>query len=499
MNNNTILKSNQEQIVASLIDSLNQIRINNLAEQLSKQAGDFESAIKSLTEAEAKILNGVINNGKGLGGPKGMHGFIAEIAECGVSNARRQILGKSANVVYKGDNGIADLTRDNLDLQLKFHEDKFSLDAIKDHMIKYPNFLENGKYQISKDEYEILIRLYKMPASEAGKLSMNADGCSYRQWKNVHKFFENNDIKIKDIEPSKLDYADVQKETYKATIDNEKKSINETNDERNSKIYDDNKASIEEGAKAAVFSAAIEGATTLALEIRKKHKEGKELADFTKDDWNDVLSQAGKGTIKGGVRGISIYTLSNMIPAVDVGNNLAALQIYSRKASVTASALTTAAFAVAEQLHLLRKGEISKTDFLWNAEVVCLDVSISALSSLLGQAIIPVPILGAVIGNTVGTMLYQMAKENFTAAEQKTMDSYLMRQKIVDKELAERYESYIETLKSSVSAYMMILEDAFSPDITVALNGSVQLALACGVPTDELLDTQDKIESYFLD
>ena len=499
MNSNTILKSNQEQIVASLIDSLNQIRINNLAEQLSNQAGNFESAIKSLNEAKGDIFKDVINNGCGRGGSKGMHGFIAEIAECGVSNARRQVLGKKPNMSWVNDNGPVDLMRGNENIQQKFYEGDFSLKGIEKHLFDNPNFLKDGKYQIPKDEYEILAKLHRMSASEAGKLSRDTDGCSYRDWKKVQDFFDDNDISIRKIEPSKLEYAEVQKNTIGKTINKEKQSIIETNDERNRKIYEDNKASLEEGAKAAVFSAAIEGATTLAIEIRKKHKAGKELSDFTADDWNDVLGKAGKGTIKGGVRGISIYALSNMIPAVDVGNNLAALQIYSRKAAVTASALTTASFAVAEQLHLLRKGEIGETEFLWNSEVVCLDVSISALSSLLGQAIIPIPILGAVIGNTVGTMLYQMAKENFSAAEQKTMDSYLMQQKIVDKELAERYESYIETLKASVSAYMILLEDAFSPDITAALNGSVQLALTCGVPTDELLDTQDKIESYFMD
>ena len=43
--------------------------------------------------------------------------------------------------------------------------------------------------------------------------------------------------------------------------------------------------------------------------------------------------------------------------------------------------------------------------------------------------------------------------------------------------------------------YMDILSRAFSSDIRIAFNGAVELAKEMGVPTDEILDTKDKVLS----
>jgi hypothetical protein len=39
--------------------------------------------------------------------------------------------------------------------------------------------------------------------------------------------------------------------------------------------------------------------------------------------------------------------------------------------------------------------------------------------------LIPVPVLGAVVGNTVGTMMYQIAKNNLSSREQKIFEEYV--------------------------------------------------------------------------
>ncbi|MFD8247691.1 hypothetical protein [Nocardia sp. NPDC059691] len=40
---------------------------------------------------------------------------------------------------------------------------------------------------------------------------------------------------------------------------------------------------------------------------------------------------------------------------------------------------------------------------------------------------------------------------------------------------------------------------AFSPDVHVALAGSVELAMELGVASDEILDSDEKVDAYFLD
>lgn len=175
----------------------------------------------------------------------------------------------------------------------------------------------------------------------------------------------------------------------------------------------------QEGLKAGAVSAVIEGGVTLGLEIRKKVKSGKSIKDFTTDDWTEICKKSGLGTVKGGVRGISIYALTN----------------YTATPAAVANALVTASFGIAQQAYLLKEGKITQEDFLRNSEELCVDVSVSALSSFIGQAIIPIPVVGAVIGNTIGNLIYQTAKDSL---------------KKQDKQLVKRYIQEIEALTQSL-------------------------------------------------
>ena len=164
-----------------------------------------------------------------------------------------------------------------------------------------------------------------------------------------------------------------------------------------------------------------------------------------------------------------------------------------------ASAFTTAAFGVAEQAHLFRKHTIDEQQFLENAEILCLDAAVSGLASFLGQTMIPVPILGAVIGNAVGTLLYQIGKDGLLAREEELIKNYIKEIADLDCRLKVDYQRYIEKLNMCYTEYLELLTSAFNPDITEALEGSVALAEYIGVPSEEILDSYDKIVSYFID
>ena len=89
MDGKAILKTNQEQAVASWINYLNQIRLDRLMEALNQQDKNWSDAMITIEIALSKIKEDIVTRNRG--GEKGMHGFIAEIAECGIGNARQQI------------------------------------------------------------------------------------------------------------------------------------------------------------------------------------------------------------------------------------------------------------------------------------------------------------------------------------------------------------------------------------------------------------------------
>ena len=219
------------------------------------------------------------------------------------------------------------------------------------------------------------------------------------------------------------------------------------------------------------------------MAIAEKTREGKTLRDLTSEDWADIAKASGSGAAKGGIRGASIYALTN----------------FTATPGAVASSLCTASFGVAEQAHKFRNQEIDEVELIRSSEIVCLDAAVSALSSALGQAIIPVPVLGAVIGNTVGTVIYQAAKDNLSDYEQRVLAEYEAQQRLLDAELNAEYEMLLEQIRADMAEYFTLLEAAFHPDPQLALEGSIVLAEALGIPQSEILDTPKKIDSYFLD
>lgn len=323
----------------------------------------------------------------------------------------------------------------------------------------------------------------EIPEELANKLPTSTGEFSLRQWKLVHDFFKTNNIDPDKLEPSILEYKEVQKGVIAETFQNEKEHLKKVDQKQRDIAHQKSKPSLAEGTKTTVVAAVSEGATTFITAVIRKRKEGKKINEFNQEDWIEITGDTAKGTIKGGIRGVSIYTLTN----------------FTQTPAAVATAVTTAAFGVAEQAYLFRKGTIDEIQFIENAEILCLDASVSALSSLIGQAMIPVPVIGAIIGNAVGTMMYQIAKDSLSEKEQEIIKKHLAELEELDQKLAIEYHQLVEQMNIRFAEYMEIISAAFDPNIEEALDGSVKLAKYMGVPYSEVLDSYDKIASYFLD
>jgi len=459
------IKSEQEQAVASWINYLNQVRLDRLMETLQKEKSNLNEAMSTISETLKTISRDIVNNGKGRGGQYGMHGFIAEVAECGIGNAREQIEGKTPIYEWINDNGPEDLRRGATLIQQKFVNagGHLSLQAIHMHLNYYPDFLDNGGvYQIPEDHYEKIKWLLSISEKEANKMPTSTGEFSMKQWKEVHDFFESGDIPLDRVEPSKLRYDEVQKDSYEQTFSKEKDNLKQQNQKRKEQAYIKSKPTFAEGAKTTATAATIEGTMSLCMAIAEKKKDGRKVSEFSEGDWKDIVGSAGKGTLKGSIRGASIYTLTN----------------FTATPAAVASAIVTASFGIAEQAHQLRLGKVDEQRFIENSEMLCLDASVSALSSFAGQVMIPVPILGAVVGNTVGTMMYQIAKENLSTREQKIFEGYLNSVCQVDMALQEKYQKFVNEIGKDTQLFMNLLDRAFAPDIRRAFQGSVDLAIS---------------------
>ena len=68
----------------------------------------------------------------------------------------------------------------------------------------------------------------------------------------------------------------------------------------------------------------------------------------------------------------------------------------------------------------------------------------------------------------------------------------------MDQELEERFTRYKEALSKEVDHFNLLIEKAFDDDFRIAFAGSADLARSIGVKEEEILDSVDKVDDFFL-
>lgn len=478
---NRVAKSTQEQAVASWITYLNQIRIDTLIERLNQQDINLEEALKELEELK-KFIGDPDHI---LGNPATKHGEIAEHMQVNIANARRAILGLAKNHTFEGVGRTApeDYIRNGQQVQSKFYnglkQTFFNKHAIEEHLRTYPDFVKNGgSYDIPKDQYEKLVELLDKYKNNPSELSSS----DYYLAKKIIEFLEKNNLKLgKDINPAVVEYGEVQQGKAAETVKKEEESIKEEDSKQREKAYEASKPTLKEGLKATGISAAVEGGVTFCMSVARKRKE-KSFSEFTEDDWKEIGVDTGKGVVKGGIRGGSIYVLTN----------------FTATPANVASSFVTAFFGVAAQINALENGNVTPEDFIINCEAVCLDVTVSTLASTAGQLLIPVPVLGAVVGNIAGEFIYEICKKEGTKYSQKIVENYHKEMEMLNTRLDIKYFHAVLEIQKALQKFKTLEEMAFDSNVNKAFVASIDLALEVGVDDRKILKNIEAIDNYFL-
>lgn len=476
MDGERIVKSTQEQAAASWINYQNQMRIDELLRGLSQQDINLDNALKELGELKESV-NKLLQTNRG--GTTGIHGFIAERMQVYLKNARNLVEGAAKGYALIDNNGPVDYTGDGIAYQQKFVGKHLSLDAVREHLDKYPDYIKNGgKYQIPKDFYERLKYLFELPETEGTKLA----GEDYTLWKYIHDFFRNKDIAFSDIEPSVVDYREVQRNVADETILREEQRVRGCDQDERNQLYQKSQPSARELYKASAVAMAAEGGIAFCMGVYKKRREGKRLSQFDGDDWKELGMDTAGASAKGGVRGAAVYGMSN----------------FTATPAAVASALVTATFGVLAEAGRLKAGAINQEDFLIHSEIFCLDAAVSAVSSVLGEVLIPIPVLGAVIGNMAGMVLYEIAKDTMSEEEQRIILQYNQSRTELEESLALQYQRLMGRMEEEIKRFGSLVNWAFSEDANAAFEGSIELAGHCGVRQDRILKNKSDIDGYFL-
>ena len=390
------MENTKNQGIGAVVEEVNQLRADELLRNLAKQDINLDNALQELQN----IRDFIATPEHILGSQATKHGEIAEQSQVGFENADRLVKGQEATHTFEGVGRTApeDYLKNGLPVQSKFVQKNLSIDAINEHLTKYPDFLSNGgTYDVPRDYYEKIQEYRNLSPKELNNLPRSEGGDVARDVVRKIKDFEQaNNVKFEDVvNPTQATYDEVQLGKVGNTVDKKEQAIVEADESERQNYRIIARYSLKEGLKVAGIAAAIDGVLSFGATFASKFKQGKKLGDFTEDDWKDIFKETGIGVVRGGVTGGSIYALTNM----------------AGMAAPLAAGLVTATYGVVNQAIQLGKGNISTDDFIYNIGQLATDSAVSGLGALAGQMLIPVPVLGAVVGSIVATKVLGIVRE----------------------------------------------------------------------------------------
>ncbi|MBU7006189.1 hypothetical protein [Phosphitispora fastidiosa] len=469
-----------------------------LSKEKKAYAAEDIKLLEVLTHVDS-VREFISNPGNILGNDETKHGEIAEQFDVLRRNCLRILDGLKADATFDnvGRTAPEDYIVAAHVVQSKFYNGiNNTLNAVLKHNGKYEYFGSDGRsyYVIPKDQYEVIQKILN------GDKTVDINGQPLRlstiqKAKELIKLIEEktnrpfNDV----THSSAFDYSEPQIGEAKQTLDKQETQYKEQSAENKKEIkkkadndrqiaQEQAKPSFSEASKVAGIAAVFGGGISLGLSIYKKIKSGKKIEDFTARDWKEVGLDTGKGAVKGGVTGYSIYCLRNL---------------YNIPAPI-ASAYTSAAFGILNVANKYRKGEIEVDDFMAMSQVVCFDSALSAVGAAVGQVIIPIPVLGAVIGSITTSVFSSVAKDVLNKQEIKLIEQYQHELEKKMQSLDEKYKAVYADIIERYKKLKGITNIAFDFELNneLRLQVSIDLAKEYGVEDSKVLKNCCEIDRY---
>ncbi len=468
----------KDQISGTVVNEFNRFRITDEINKLAGQNEAFKNAVGQID----KVREFVARPDNILGSFLTKHGEIAEQVEVGIHNARQALEGKPMTATFEGVGRTApeDYLINGIPVQAKFINGiNNNLDHVIDHMDKYEYFGRDASYyHIPKDTHATIQKV------------MNGESVDGLTQKTLNKIRE----KVHTIEekaakpftevvrPANSEYDEIQQGTVNKTLGtHEEEELVKKNSEKTDQIRQDHKPSFQEGLKATGVAAGVGAAVSLTTGLYKKHKEGKRFykGDFTTEDWKEVGGDTLKGGVIGGISGAAIYGLTSYAPL----------------SAPFAGAVVSAAKGVVSLIKDYDSGKINGEEFRELGMLICAESAIVGIATAVGQTVIPIPVLGAVLGSVAGSMFVKLlgGSDRKTATQiRREIDEYIQKLDVVAQNLIKRINTEFDKLGELTKA-------AFSfENNEKLLQYSIDLARAYEVEENKIIKSHGELDSFIL-
>ena len=454
-------------------------RDGDLANALSSQERAFLGAMR-----EMQVVRDFVGlPEKILGSTATKHGEIAEQVNVAINRARDVLFGNAPTATLEGVGRLApvDYRVDGMDIQSKYYNGLYNtLGGVSDHSAKYPGFVSGDSiYHIPRDQYQQFHQI-----NRTGSIDGLSDRSANVIRGRLDSLEQQTGRSVDDlISPGETTYREVQQGRIHDTISDREDALAQKSQELKDAAWADHGPSLAGLGTAAAIGATVGGGVGLAQGIWVKYREGKNpfRGDFTLQDWRDVGAPAAQGAGGGAIAGGSLYLLTNS----------------TSLAAPAAGAFVSGLMGVGSLLRQYHSGKIDGDEFVDMSQMVVVDAAIVGLASMTGQALIPIPVLGAFVGSIAG----KLVASAITEAESELVEQLHASEQSAFAQLDEAHQAYIQRLDDYFGNLRRLADVAFDDTVNTCLrlDASVRFAEDVGVPDDLILRTTDDLDTYMLE
>ena len=455
-------------------------RASDLASSLASQDRAFLDAMRETQAVRAFV--GTPENI--LGSATTKHGEIAEQVNVAIARARDMLSGNATTSTFEGVGRTSpiDYLRDGVGVQAKYCNGlRNTLGGVSEHATKYPVFARGeGIYDIPRDQHEQLGQLV-----QTGRVDGLSDNSANSIRGRLDVLEQQTGRSADDLlRPGDATYSEAQQGRVHDTIRDRESELSRTNEQLKEAARTEHGPSLSGLGRAAAIGAVVGGGVLLAQGIWVKYREGKNpfRGEFKLEDWIDVGVPAAQGAGGGAIAGGGVYLLTNS----------------TSLAAPVAGSVVSGLMGIGTLLRRYHAGEISGQKFVDMSQMVMLDSAIVGLASATGQVLIPVPVVGALVGSVASKLVASAITETIGESEAELIAQLHAYEQGVLAQLDEAYREHIRGVDAYFGSLERLAEFAFDSRINLdlRLNYSVRFAERVGVPDEVILRTTEDLDKF---
>ena len=235
--------------------------------------------------------------------------------------------------------------------------------------------------------------------------------------------------------------------------------------------------------------------TVLSLNLFGLLLGGKKPKDLTKEDWEKIATEVTDKAILMDGQSYSVYVFDLYSEYIDLSAKVLSKRDPENKRQKKIEAIETLSKELQTKKEQLENGTISEVAYTEDCLWISLDAMIKCMATYIGC------FTGEELADLISAasmLAFEYGRLTLYRKEQAILEEYIQNQYLLDEQLEIKFNAFKSELQEESERFNALIDNAFDPDFRDTLKGSVELARAAGVKEEEILQSVDDIDDFFL-